>query len=147
MHWIVSKEEAVPFKAQEGVHLELIGAGKKMGAMLEQGEIDALMVPHPPEEALRGSPKIKRLFADPKQEEVRYFKKNGYYPIMHVVAFKDEVLAKNPGMARAWRWLLIERRKPAWLTTTIQIGRALFGAGIFLKRNGKSSVMILGPTA
>jgi 4,5-dihydroxyphthalate decarboxylase len=101
MHWIVSKEEAVPFKLQEGVHIELMGAGKKMGAMLEQGEIDALMVPHPPKEALRGSPKIRRLFADPKQEEVRYFQKNGHYPIMHVVAFKDEVLAKNPGVARS----------------------------------------------
>ena len=101
MHWIVSKEEAVPFKPQEGVHIELVATGKKMGAMLEQGEIDALMVPHPPKEALRGSPKIRRLFADPKREEVKYFQKNGYYPIMHVVAFKDEVLAKNPGVARS----------------------------------------------
>ncbi len=65
----------------------------------EQGEISALMVPHPPREALRGSPKIRRLFADPKQEEVKYFRKNGYYPIMHVVAFKDEVLARNPWLA------------------------------------------------
>ena len=101
MHWIVSKEEAVAFKPQEGVHIELVATGKKMGAMLEQGEIDALMVPHPPKEALRGSPKIRRLFADPKREEVKYFQKNGYYPIMHVVAFKDEVLAKNPGVAQS----------------------------------------------
>ena len=101
MHWIVSKEETVPFKPQEGVHIELVAAGKKLGEMLEQGEIDALMVPHPPKEALRGSPKIRRLFADPKREEVKYFQKNGYYPIMHVVAFKDEVLAKNPGVARS----------------------------------------------
>jgi 4,5-dihydroxyphthalate decarboxylase len=101
IHWIVSKEEAVPFKPQEGVHIELVAAGKKMGVMLEQGEIDALMVPHPPKEALRGSPKIRRLFTDPKQEEVKYFKKNGYYPIMHVVAFKDEVLEENPAVAQS----------------------------------------------
>ena len=43
-----------PFKPQEGVHIELITPGKKIGAMLEQGEISALMVPHPPEQALRG---------------------------------------------------------------------------------------------
>jgi 4,5-dihydroxyphthalate decarboxylase len=101
MHWIVSKEEAIPFRPQEGVHIELASAGKKMGVLLELGEIDALMVPHPPKEALSGSPKIRRLFADPKQEEVKYFQKNGYYPIMHVVAFKDEVLAKNPGAAQS----------------------------------------------
>ena len=99
INWIVSKEEAIPFKPQEGVRIELAGAGKKMGPMLEQGEIAALMVPHPPKEALRGSKKIRRLFADPKQEEVRYFQKNGFYPIMHVVAFKDDVLAKDPWLA------------------------------------------------
>jgi 4,5-dihydroxyphthalate decarboxylase len=101
IHWIVSKEEPVPFKPQEGVHIELVAAGKKIGVMLEQEEIDALMVPHPPKEALRGSPKIRRLFPDAKQEEVKYFKKNGYYPIMHVVAFKNEVLEKNPGVAQS----------------------------------------------
>ena len=100
MNWIVSKEEAIPFKPQEGVHIELAAAGKKMGTMLEQGEIAALMVPHPPKEALRGSNKIRRLFADPRQEEAKYFHKNGYYPIMHLVAFKDDVLAKNPGLAK-----------------------------------------------
>jgi 4,5-dihydroxyphthalate decarboxylase len=99
MNWIVSKEEAIPFKPQEGMRVELAAAGKKMGAMLEQGEIAALMVPHPPKEALRDSKKIRRLFADPKQEEVRYFQNNGFYPIMHVVAFKDDVLAENPGLA------------------------------------------------
>ena len=99
INWIVSKEEAIPFKPQEGVRIELAAAGKKMGPMLEQGEIAALMVPHPPKEALRGSKKIRRLFADPKQEEVRYFQKNGFYPIMHVVAFKDDVLAKDPWLA------------------------------------------------
>jgi 4,5-dihydroxyphthalate decarboxylase len=100
IEWIVSKEEAVPFKPQEGVHIELVAPGKKIGAMLERGEISGLMVPHPPEQALKGSPTIRRLFADPKQEELKYFRKNGYYPIMHVVAFKDEVLAKNLWLAQ-----------------------------------------------
>ncbi|HUK39615.1 MAG TPA: hypothetical protein VLX11_01175 [Candidatus Acidoferrales bacterium] len=98
MKWIVSKEEAIPFEPGEGVQVEL-AAGKKMGVMLEQGEIAALMVPHPPKEALRGSKKIRRLFADPKREEVRYFQKNGFYPIMHLIAFKDEVLARTPELA------------------------------------------------
>jgi 4,5-dihydroxyphthalate decarboxylase len=98
--WIVSKEETLPFKPQKGVRIELVPPGKKMGAMLERGEISALMMPHPPQEALKGSPTITRLFADPKQEEIKYFQKSGYYPIMHVVAFKDEVLARNPWLAK-----------------------------------------------
>jgi 4,5-dihydroxyphthalate decarboxylase len=100
MDWIVSKEETLPFKPQEGVKIQLVPRGNRMGALLERGEIAALMVPHPPQEALKGSPKIRRLFADPRQEEIKYFQKNGYYPIMHVVAFKDDVLAKDPWLAQ-----------------------------------------------
>lgn len=97
--WYISKDEAVPLKPLEGVSMQVLKPGQKMGAMLENGEIDALMMPHPPHEALRGGGNIRRLFADPKAEEAKYFKKNGYYPIMHLVAFKDEVLAKNPALA------------------------------------------------
>ena len=97
--WVVSKEEAVPFKPEAGVHVDLMAPGKTMGVMLERGEISALMVPHPPHQALAGSEKIRRLFADPKQEEIKYFRKNGYYPIMHVVAFKDDVLKRDSTLA------------------------------------------------
>ena len=99
--WYISKDEAVPLKPMAGVKMQLLKPGQKIGAMLEIGEIDALMVPHPPKEALRGGGTIRRLFADPKAEEARYFKKNGYYPIMHVVAFKEEVLGKNPWLAKS----------------------------------------------
>jgi len=99
--WYISKDEAVPLKPMAGVKMQLLKRGQKIGAMLEKGEIDALMVPHPPEEALRGGGAIRRLFADPKAEEAKYFRKNGYFPIMHVVAFKDEVLNKNPWLAKS----------------------------------------------
>ena len=93
--WYISKDEAVPLKPMTGVKMQLLQRGQKIGAMLEKGEIDALMVPHPPDEALRGGGPIRRLFADPKAEEANYFRKNGYFPIMHVVAFKDRVLKQK----------------------------------------------------
>ena len=99
--WYSSKDEAVPLKPIAGVKMQLLKPGQKIGAMLEKGEIDALMMPHPPKEALRGGGAIRRLFADPKAEETKYFKRNGYFPIMHVVAFKDEVLGKNPWLAKS----------------------------------------------
>ncbi len=79
--------------------MQLIKPGQKLGAMLERGEIDALMMPHPPQEALRGGGTIRRLFSDAKAEEIKYFQKNGYYPIMHLIALKDDVLKKNPPLA------------------------------------------------
>ena len=99
--WFISKDEAVPLKPIAGVKMQLVKPGQKMGSMLEKGEIDALMMPHPPKEALRGGGAIRRLFADPRVEETKYFKRNGYFPIMHVVAFKDEVLGKHPWLAKS----------------------------------------------
>jgi 4,5-dihydroxyphthalate decarboxylase len=101
LDWYISKDEAIPIKPMENVRMQLLAPGKKIGPMLEQGEIDALMVPHPPQEALRGGGRIRRLFADPKAEEIKYFRKNGFYPIMHVVAFKEHVLARNPWLVKS----------------------------------------------
>ena len=94
--WVVAKQEAVSFTLEKGVRIELAPSGKKMGKMLKDGEIDALFMPHPPQEALEGCREITRLFPDPKKEEVAYFHKHGFYPIMHVVAFREDVLRKHP---------------------------------------------------
>jgi 4,5-dihydroxyphthalate decarboxylase len=101
IHWYISKDEAIPIKPMADVEMQFLKPGQKMGVMLENGEIDALMVPHPPKEALRRGGPIRRLFADPKAEEGAYFRKNGYYPIMHLIAFKDDVLARSPELARS----------------------------------------------
>jgi 4,5-dihydroxyphthalate decarboxylase len=101
IEWVVAKEETVPFKPQEGVKIRIVPTGKKIGSLLEAGEIDALFMPHPPKEVLRGSDKIRRLFSNAKQEELNYFRKNGFFPIMHVGAFRNEVLEKNSWLARS----------------------------------------------
>jgi 4,5-dihydroxyphthalate decarboxylase len=101
LEWYISKDEAVPIAPIKGVRMQLLGPGQKIGAMLDKGEIDALMMPHPPKEALRSGGNIRRLFVEPKLEEARYFRKNGFYPIMHVVAFKDDVLAEYPELAKS----------------------------------------------
>ncbi len=99
IHWHVANPETVDFKVEDGVSIERIPEGKKIGAMLRDGEIDALMVPHPSREVVANPDKIQRLFSDPKAAELSYFRNNGFFPIMHVLAFKDEVLKEFPGAA------------------------------------------------
>jgi 4,5-dihydroxyphthalate decarboxylase len=113
IHWYVAREETVAFNPPEGAKIHPIRQGKQLGQMLEQGEIDALMMPHPPQHALQGSKKIRRLFLDPKEEEAGYFRKNGFYPIMHIVSLKDEVLKKNPWVACSIMQAF-ERAKQIW---------------------------------
>jgi 4,5-dihydroxyphthalate decarboxylase len=99
IQWFTRQQETVDFQAEEGVRVQPVPEEKNIGAMLIQGEIDALIMPHPPQEITQGSECIFRLFEDAKQEEIKYFDKNGFYPIMHVIAFKDEVLKKYPQAA------------------------------------------------
>ena len=111
VHWLLSKKDNIEFTPEAGVKIEQLSQGANAGDMLERGEIVAMMTPHPPKPALRGSKKIKRLFADPMAEDLRYYKKNGFFPIMHVVAFKDDVLKKYPGAAESLFKAFTEAKK------------------------------------
>ncbi|MDH3445487.1 MAG: ABC transporter substrate-binding protein [Deltaproteobacteria bacterium] len=101
IHWVLSKQDNIPFEPEKGVKIDQLPEDAKVGDLLESGELGAMMTPHPPKPVLRGSNKIHRLFADPKAEDLRYYKKNRFFPIMHVVAFKDDVLKKYPESAQS----------------------------------------------
>ena len=109
--WYVAKEETVPFIAGEGVFIERIGEGKKIGRMLLDGEIDALIMPHPPKVVLEAGDRVRRLFPDAKGEELQYFRKNGYYPIMHIIALKKELVDREPWVAKALLTAFEEAKK------------------------------------
>lgn len=69
--------------------------------MLVDGEIDALYAPRTPRPLLAGSPHVRRLFADPRAVEERYFADTGIFPIMHVVALRRDVYEARPWIAQS----------------------------------------------
>jgi 4,5-dihydroxyphthalate decarboxylase len=99
IEWYVAREETVAFTPAQGTQIHLVPKGKKIGEMLDQGELDSIMMPHPPEPVLRGSKNIRRLFTNARDEELKYFRKNGFFPIMHILAFNEDVLKNNPWVA------------------------------------------------
>lgn len=99
--WVVAADEAVPFEPAPGVRIERVPAGTTLEAMLLEGQIEAVAMPHPPPRVQGGDPRVRRLFADAQGEEQRYYARHGYWPIMHVVAFKTAVLEAHPWVARA----------------------------------------------
>ncbi|MDI7260712.1 MAG: 4,5-dihydroxyphthalate decarboxylase [Thermodesulfobacteriota bacterium] len=109
--WFVNREESVPFLPREGTFLQKIDTGKKIGNMIENGEIDALFMPHPPKSITQGSDNVRRLFQNVKEEELRYYRKNGFYPIMHVIALKQGLVEKHPWVAGAIMNLFEEAKK------------------------------------
>ena len=46
--WLVVANEKVPFEMKPGVKLQSLPSGSDLGRLLESGEIDAVITPHPP---------------------------------------------------------------------------------------------------
>lgn len=68
--------------------------------MLRNGDADMYIDPHPPAGATSGRDGIRRLFPDTQAECRRYFKKFGYYPIMHLIALRNETAKTEPDLPR-----------------------------------------------
>lgn len=101
IHWLVTTDEKVPFQPKAGVRIDKLPKGTDLGVLLAEREIDAFFLPHPPHSVMSGKLKARRLFADTQQEELRYFHKNGWFPIMHVLAIQEDIVKREPWVAKA----------------------------------------------
>ncbi len=90
--WVLSGDEHVAeYKAPSNV--VPIEAGKKMEDMLVSGELVAAIgvdVKHPD---------VVPLIPDALETGLAALKRNGHYPINHLVVIKDELIARHPGLA------------------------------------------------
>jgi 4,5-dihydroxyphthalate decarboxylase len=97
--WVTSADEPVRFDAPPGVRIAWAPRDQNIETMLVEGEIQAYMVPRMPRPFVQGALRVARLFKDPRAEELAYYQRNGFYPIMHVLAVKPEVVDKDPEVA------------------------------------------------
>jgi 4,5-dihydroxyphthalate decarboxylase len=82
------------------VEVSDIAKGKELGAMLEAGEIDALISADVPKCMLDRSPKVGRLFPDYREVERAHYKRSGIFPIMHTVVMRRDLLNQHPGLSQ-----------------------------------------------
>lgn len=100
IEWLVTTGEKVKFQAKPGVKITPLAA-VDLGELLESREIDAFFLPHPPHSVMSGKRKARRLFKDTRAEELRYFRKTGYFPIMHVLAIRQDLADREPWLPKA----------------------------------------------
>ncbi len=100
LDWPMKPIDFVSRPHPANVSVSDIEQGKELGAMLEAGEIDALISADNPKCILENSPEVGRLFPDYPAVEREYFARTGIFPIMHTVVVRKDVLAANPGLAR-----------------------------------------------
>ena len=111
--WVTTTEEPITFDPPPGVRIERLAPGRKLGDALVDGEVAAYLAPRPPIPFLDGAPQVGRLFPDPRAEEVAYFGRNGFYPIMHVVAIKQEIVERDPWVATSL-FTAFQEAKQVW---------------------------------
>ncbi len=107
IHWIrgglveAGRLEKTAITLPKGVQLEDAPAGRTLSSMLEAGEIDGFIGPRVPTPFERGHPQVRWLFPDPVAAAKGYFKRTGFFPIMHLVGVRRELAEQHPWLPAA----------------------------------------------
>ena len=101
------REERMPV-AIPGLDLKPIPEGATLSAMLQSGEIDTLLSARTPSVYLRQAPNIDRMYPNYKEVEQAYFRKTGYFPIMHIVAIRSSLAERYPWLPASVYKALLE---------------------------------------
>jgi 4,5-dihydroxyphthalate decarboxylase len=64
--------------------------------MLLAGEVDAIIQPNVNEAHAKGDPRVARLWPNYKETEIAYYRRTGFFPIMHVTTVPTALVAKHP---------------------------------------------------
>jgi 4,5-dihydroxyphthalate decarboxylase len=139
--WVVERSEDVAFTPPKDLRIEMIAPGKRLDAMLAEGEIPAMLSPELPRLFLAGDKRIVRLFPNYKDIELAYFRRTGIFPIMHVTTVKQEIVERHPWVPTnlvkafeqakniAYRRIANPRMVPiAWVRTALEEQEEVLGA-------------------
>jgi 4,5-dihydroxyphthalate decarboxylase len=100
--WVINLPEIIPFEPPADVRVEwLEPKGRRIDQVLLDGDVDALVLPHPPRSLMEGPAKVRRLFPDARAAELAYYRQHGYWPIMHYIVFRNDVVDRHPWLPRA----------------------------------------------
>lgn len=91
--------DRMPIELPPGVELSRIPDGETLEGMLLDGRLDALVTTEPPRAFVARRPEVTRLFRDHRSVELEYYKRTGFFPIMHTVVMRRDVYEANRWIA------------------------------------------------
>ena len=102
LEWVTPNEALsyiaeVDFPVPSNIHLT--GIDDPLDSLLAAGDVDALFTVTAPPSYANPSSDVRRLFPDYRAVEEDYFRRTSFFPIMHTVVVRADVLAENPLLA------------------------------------------------
>lgn len=88
--------ERIPLTLPPGIRVTSIGPQRTLDELLRNGEIDAVISTRVPASLDAPDSKIARLFPDYRSVEAAYFKRTGFFPIMHTLALRRRLAEQHP---------------------------------------------------
>ncbi|MBM2805992.1 MAG: phtD [Deltaproteobacteria bacterium] len=138
--WITPGKEVVDVELPADLRIETRGSMAEIEREFVDGKIHAMFVSRLPKPFRDGNKNLARLFADPQAEEERYLREEGYFPIMHVLAFKKELAQQHPELPRALYEIFEQARQRAterWVDPNWSM--AMWGRRELERQNGLCS--------
>jgi 4,5-dihydroxyphthalate decarboxylase len=99
IEWLCELDETMDFVPRADFKIGRVPADASIEQMLAAGEIDAVLHPDLIRPLVEKDPRVGRLFADYRSEELAYYHKTGIFPIMHVLGIKRRVIENHPWVA------------------------------------------------
>jgi 4,5-dihydroxyphthalate decarboxylase len=120
IHWLQGGEFAPGFverqktPVEEGVSIGHIPEDRTLHDMVATGEIDAVLCPHRPAGLSDGSGRVRRLFPDYVEVEQEYFRRTGFFPIMHLTLVRRDLYEQHPWIAVALTEAFTQAQRLGW---------------------------------
>jgi len=108
-----ARTEKLPVSLPDNIDYQPIPNNRTLSDMLESGELDALFTARTPGSFLKGSPNVKRLFENYAEEEAKFFKDTGIFPIMHVLGILRETYEQHPWLAMSLYKACLQAKRKA----------------------------------
>jgi 4,5-dihydroxyphthalate decarboxylase len=94
--WVIQDPDDASAGAPASTKIEVLPKGKNVEQMILDGEVDAIIMPNVSEAHAKGDPRIERLWPNYKEVETDYYRRTGFFPIMHVTTVPTEIVQKYP---------------------------------------------------
>ena len=93
--------ERIALDLPPDLDLRQVGPDETINRLFAAGALDAVISGQPPSCFVRKSAPVDRLFPNHREAEIDYFRRTGFFPIMHCIAVRKDV-------ASAYPWLPLE---------------------------------------